>query len=654
MIKNRALIIPLLVLLVILSNVSIKALDKIPGRFTGKNGQYVAATDSVKVRRQGAWTESYFRYGATTHLATREDGAALEYMFEGNGLVLLLDNHNTPEYHEPNLGRLVAIIDDGAPVVIYPQSAPLEITVARNLPSGKHRLRLVHQLSNELSGCRIVGFQSLSVPNGDLEFNINGEENAFLVNARAVLTHEGQVVRSTLVRNRLNGVCRMAGLDVGAGYELEIQAMGWEVSSVDGIGIKEGCVTRLDPIYLKRDERARNRRHTRFPIHWPRLGHPVVHRPGETFRVRVASHQNKLKEIILRRIEGPAVISQRVPFTEHPELDFYYDHEMSVQIPDDIPPGLYDLLVLIHNPSANRDYITISPQSVYLVDNFPDNPVFVTFGHLDTSSQFQAEYLGRMAQMANLIAPDMVLVSNEVNPAYVSGALAALRMPYLITFGNHQVPGNQYWYGEPVGITDLGPGCTILNFGLQWHTDLSKAHNYFSSREKVPLKIINAYEQNAPVEDFLDRYRVAMLHDAHGTGKKVMEIGATPTVRVGKVNASSFRIVRFRENRVVSCTYRTDSIAPYPFPRELPAPLRVEYLPANNGNHRIVEAKVTNELFEDISAGRVTFVLPAGNYLVDGGRLETTCTSDDGKYVVLTVRADFPSGNKISITVYPE
>ena len=654
MTNNRLLITFIIVFSVLFGGIIALASDQIPGRFTGNGQRYVTAIDSSQVCRLGAWAESGFRYGATSHLMTKDDGASLEYSFTGTGLVLLLDNHHTPEYREPNLGRLVAPVDDGKPVLIYPQSAPLEVTVAKDLNPGSHRLRLIHHINNGHSGCRITGFRSLEESCGDLEFTLNGEENAFLVNSRAVLRRDGRVVRNTLVRNRLNGRCRMAGLAPGDGYELEISAMGWSTVRVANICINDQKITALDPVYLQREQRARNRRLTANPIHWPRLGHPVVRKPGEKFRVRVACHYNELASVTLRRMEGPAVISRQAPFKEHRELKYYYDREMTVRIPQDIPAGLYDLVVTISSPSTGQSKTTISPQSVYLVQEFPRNPVFITFGHLDTSGQLQAEYLRRMALMANLINPDMVLVSNAVNPAYVSGALATLSMPYLITFGNHQVPGNQYWYGDAEGITDFGPECAILNFGPQWHDDLSKAHALFAARDSVPLKIINTFEQNAPVEDFLNRYNVAMLHDAHGTGAKVMEIGITPTVRVGKVNSYSFRVLRFRNNRVVSCTYKGDDTAPYPFPRENLAPVRAVFHPANDGTHSRVTATVINELEEDFPRGRVTFVLPQGKYKVEGGKVVSSCKSDDGKYVVISVSTDIPAQKQISLTARAE
>ena len=149
-----------------------------------------------------------------------------------------------------------------------------------------------------------------------------------------------------------------------------------------------------------------------------------------------------------------------------------------------------------------------------------------------------------------------------------------------------------------MGIIDYGPDLSILNFGDPWHVDLSHADALFASRCETRIKVINAFEHNAPVETFLDKHGVQLIHDGHGPGAKVMEIGATPTVRVGKSNSMSFRVVRFKEGRVVSATYRGDDVAPIPFAREEESPIRVLYDPPNDGTHSKVTATVVNKLEE--------------------------------------------------------
>ena len=75
-----------------------------------------------------------------------------------------------------------------------------------------------------------------------------------------------------------------------------------------------------------------------------------------------------------------------------------------VSLPQDIPPGLYDLSIRVSG--SRGDFTRQSPRSVYVVRDYPKDPVFMTFGHLDTQGQYQAEYERRLAEIANLIAPD--------------------------------------------------------------------------------------------------------------------------------------------------------------------------------------------------------------------------------------------------------
>ncbi|MFC1562728.1 hypothetical protein ACFL4Z_01600 [candidate division KSB1 bacterium] len=615
------------------------------------DSDWIPAIDTERVKQYGSWSEASFRYAEYKHLRTDENGAALECVFNGRGVVLCMDNNAVPAYGSPNLGKLIITIDGGKQQVVYPRVTAKEIAVARNLENGEHRLRLEHYSEDEMSGCRIIGFRIFTEASGELEFAINGEKNEYLVDVRAVLTRDEEIVRNTLVRNWLTGRCRVAGLPPGDDYTLELSAAGWKSVRVDKITINAGSETKLPPIFLYREDATENRW-----INYPALCRTAVRKPGESFRSQIINSRfasgARIKGVMLKRSVGPATISRILTFQEDSSAEFYYNREVIVNLPSEMPVGLYDLIFEV---SYQGDILNlVSPRSVYIVSNYPENPVLLTFGHLDTGAQYQAEYLQRLADIANIIAPDIVLNSNAVNPAYISGALSILDMPYVITFGNHQFHGHESWYGEPVGIIDYGSDICILNFGLPWRVDLSKAHSLLQSRINARCKIINAYENNAPVESFLDRYEISLLHDAHGTGKKVMEIGATPTVRVGKVNSSSFRVVRFQGNRIISCTYKGDEIAPIPFSREEGPPLRVEFFPANDGTNKIVKATITNDWEEDFPKCRVVFVLPNGEYITNRGYIKSSIVSDDEKYVVLSVREDIPAQSKINITVKPK
>ncbi len=62
---------------------------------------------------------------------------------------------------------------------------------------------------------------------------------------------------------------------------------------------------------------------------------------------------------------------------------------------------------------------------------------------------------------------------------------------------------------------------------------------------------------------------------------------------------------------------------------------------------------VTNTLKEAFPEARLTFVLPSGSYVSNVGHLESAVESDDGKYIVLTVRVDLPAEDILSVTVRP-
>jgi len=600
-----------------------------------EDSSWIDATDTSRVKQIGDWRKSSFRYAHASHLQTSSPDAALEIAFEGTGIAIRLANNAVPAYGRPNLGRLVASVVGSEAVSIEPQSAPLEFVVARNLPAGKHTLRVEHLQRESGSGCRVEGFHVLSKPTGELDFALNGEADAFLVESRAILRREGRTVRNTLVRNWLTGACRLAAIPPGKGYSLELITAGWQTVTVPDIEITAGAATSLPAIYLSRTEETK---YSNF--RFPALNQVAVRKPGQSFRARFNGYRADIDKVTLRRVVGPATISKELKFEEDKDAAFYYDREVIAQLPEDMPAGLYDLIVT--NSYSGRPSTRRSPRSVHIVESFPKDPVLVTFGHLDTSSQYQAEYLERLATMANLIGPDFVLNSNAVNPAYISGALTRLDVPYMVNFGNHRFHGHEKWYGDQVGMMDFGPHISVVNFGHAWHADRSKAEALLASRKSAACKIINSYENNAPL-DFLDRHGIRMIHDAHGTGPRVMDMGKTPTVRVGKMSAVSFRVVRFEDSHIASCTYNGHEVNPIPFGREEIPPLRSVITPANDGTSSSPTATVTNDYLDAFPNARVTFVVPRGRYVVDGGRIESNITSDDARFSVVTVRLDVPA-----------
>ncbi len=612
---------------------------------TTEASEWISALDEQRITRTGDWTPERFRFAEVSSLQASEDRAHLVMDFEGTGFSIRLGSHNVPAYGPPNLGRLDIAIDGRFARIIRPQGTPRELVVAEGLAAGQHRIRITHRLNGEKSGCRIEGFRTWAKPHGHLNFRLSGEHNAFLVDARAVLTRGKTVVRNVLVRNWLTGQCGLAGLAPGDGYSLTLQANGWATETIKSITITAGKTRWRQPVYLQRRPETVIHR-----FRFPRLNRQAIRRPGETFRARFLGFDAKIDSVRLTRSVGPAVISRNVEFGEDVGAKYYYDREVVVTLPEDMPPGLYDLVVNV--TGGRRTGSCRSPRSVHVVTTFPQDPVLVTFGHLDTSAQNQAEYLERLAGICNLVGADMVLSSNACNPAYVSGALSRLQVPYVVNFGNHQFAGHEAWFGDPVGRIDFGPQISVLNFGHPWHVGTARADQLLGERRAAAMKIVNAFEANAPVE-FFDRHKVRMIHDGHGTGAKVMDVGATPTRRIGKSSSTSFRVVRLKNNRVVTCTYDGHETAPVPFSRDESPPVATRFLAPNDGTHSSNTATVTNRLKDAFPNGRVTFVMPAGEYTVDNARAESSTKSDDGRHVVLVTRVDIPASGQIQVTVDP-
>ena len=130
-----------------------------------------------------------------------------------------------------------------------------------------------------------------------------------------------------------------------------------------------------------------------------------------------------------------------------------------------------------------------------------------------------------------------------------------------------------------------------------------------------------------------------------------MSKGTTPTRRIGKSNSESFRVVRFKNGRVDTCTYNGHKTAPYPFSREEASPLRVTFDMPNDGTRNRQLASVTNDYLEPFPNARVTFIMPHGSQRVTGGRLETSNPSDDKKYSVVTARVDVPAKGQSVVVV---
>ncbi|MEC7566033.1 MAG: carboxypeptidase-like regulatory domain-containing protein, partial [Planctomycetota bacterium] len=490
-------------------------------------------------------------------------------------------------------------------------------------------------------GCRIEGCFAFTATPGTVQGYVTGQRSQFLTDCRITLLQNTQEIRSAISRNWLAGTYSLLA-PAGDNYQLRIAAAGWTTFTSEAFSITRDSNTVLPHTFLNRTPDT-----TAYRFRFPRLNQQAIQKAGDTFAARFLGFSATIEYVRITRRIGKHVISRNLDFQEQKEHAHYYDRQVLATLPGDTPPGIYDLEISIHGDQ--RTSICRSPRAVAVVKDHPHDPVLVTWGHLDTSGQFQAEYLQRLCAMTNLIAPDMVLSSNCVNPAYIAGAMSTLRSPYLVNFGNHQVPGHSHWYGSTVQIVPLTPKINVLNYGQPWFHGTEQAQGLLQKHPHAEFNLINGFESNAPVE-FLNTNKVRLIHDAHGVGSKAMIIPGTRTQRVGKVNSISFRVVRFKDGFVESCTYDNHPTAAIPFDRHQQPPLRVDYDLQQTGH----VASIVNELKMDFSQAKVRFLVPAGHvYQSSAGEIQTAALSDDKRILEVVVGVDIPRESAITVTLSP-
>lgn len=596
------------------------------------------SVNTKSVQSQGHWVADRFRFADADHKYTTEDNASLTWEFSGSSLGIRLAGQNTSSYPGtglPSHGKLSVYLDERFISTIYPAQSGREFVVANGLEDGKHHLKLVHHTDGNAAGVRIEGFFTADQPMGLLSMNVTAELQEYMNDVRFVVSQNGKVIRSTIGRNWLTGRASML-LPPDNTFDLQIEALGWASQRATTNRIRHDVPNTLPPIYLRRHPDT-----VQYRFRYPRLNNQAIRQPGEQFTARFLGFDTVIREVRLIRKNQQAVFSRVVRFQEDTNNAFYYDRQIDITLPENTPPGVYDLEIDI--VGGRRTSTCRSPDSVIVRRNYPENPKFVTFGHLDTSGQYQAEYLRRIADMANIIGADMVLSSNSVNPAYISGALSSLTMPYLVNFGNHQVFGHHRWYGADLGAVTLGPKIMVLNYGLPWHEPVEPVLALLEQHRSKAIKVINAFEHNAP-ETLLDDYKVALIHDAHGPGDKLMKMGMTPTQRVGKANSESYRVVKFLDGKVTEATYNHHPTAPIPFERDQVSPLRIE-------KPEPTTAVVINDYQQAFDSAKVTFVVPNGTYSSTKGRIESVSISDDNNWAEIIVVVDVPGNTRTSVSI---
>lgn len=285
------------------------------------------------------------------------------------------------------------------------------------------------------------------------------------------------------------------------------------------------------------------------------------------------------------------------------------------------------------------------PKNIKRKDHFR----IVKFGHLDTWTQRNAEYLAILADLTNLFDPDVLMIANEANWQYVSGALNRLNMPYLITSGNHGLPGFKDFFGGKIKKVDIG-SVTIVVYNAPWLGQVPEIETAFATSPNATFRVLQGVESNID-QDWAKCLKLNLYLCAHAFNKK--HVLSSPWKHLGKeFQVVDIDLVTNQIEVIGSPVTGLSSREKYPISREFPfAP--VVFSPENNGNHDCVTAHITNPMLNQINDARVVFKMPNGNYQSSIGNLKIIEGDSTDKIVQVEVRLDLPAKNKIELKVAP-
>jgi hypothetical protein len=538
-------------------------------------------------------------------------------------------------------GSLVVSIDGEKSRRFGLRNAPVEIPLADNLAPGQHRLKLIFPQRSRLT---VIGFRVTQGPRGQVSLKIPADAQDYLNDVAVNIHRDGELVDRRLARNPNTGELLLWGLPPGR-YDLHLRALGWQDAWLRNVRVEAGSTTRLADCHLAADPLAL----PRGSIVQPNRGYPVYVRPGELLPV-VQSGRAEAADF-----KAALVSSWRQYATAAESASFDADSgqwRLGVRVPTDVPDGLYHLRI---SHSLGSD---LAVSAVAVRRQIGTTFRVVKFGHMDTWTQRNAEYLRLLVELTNLIHPDLLLVGNEVNWQYVAGALAACEVPYMTTSGNHGLPGFERYFGPAVGWVRAGD-VFVGNSCGRWREQAGELEVAFAHAAGARYRILQGFEYDLPVE-LARKLDVDFYAFGHGFSNQSAdqrdERGPTaelPWLHLGKeFHLVTIDLATGKATAAGVGTLLSGMAVKYPIPRHEPwSP--VVFDPPADGRASTVRATVRNPLTVALDSARVRFVMPAGKYASIPGRVLRNTLSADGKQSEVIVEVDVPARSTLEVTLCP-
>jgi hypothetical protein len=541
--------------------------------------------------------------------------------------------------------RLRVRVDDLPWRELAVATARSETIVAENLPKGKHTVTV-----EPVGGFAVVeAFRTTNKPMAGLWGTIVAKDySELLTDVRADLFQGDRLVRTEHVRNPRSGGFEILGLRAGT-YRLRIDAAGWIDATLADLKI-EGPGDRLDVggVALAREPRCGGRDGQDRP--GPQFGNSVSVSPGGSFTAPVNLPATKIKRAKLRSrfksIELAVSSSKKFPLGNWNDAG-----EATFQVPKDTPWDMYDLVLSFEMKQGDLE--RISGQAVCVRPPLPAEFHVAGCGHMNTWGQQTADYLARVADVAQLAGARTLLIANEVNAAYVSGGLSDLRIPYVVSRGNHTMARWGDFFGESSRAHDDGP-MRIVDFGRWPYESWEEVHALFRNRPTATNRVVVCYEGFAPIA-LIREHKINLLFDGHSDVVPAGREALPPrTFHMRAPTQDTLRWIPMTHDGVASAIKANADVPVLSVPRTGPSPLRVAFEFPEDGSAGQQAATITNGFATEFPHARLRLVLRRGAYQVTGGMVLQAFDSDDGVQTVLDLEIRVAAKSSVAVRATPK
>ncbi len=572
-----------------------------------------------------------------THKYPRSVGRQMAMLHPGSRLTLVTEMRNVsiilppvfespgPRYGNFLASRLRVRVDDQTWRELALATARAETIIAENLPAGKHTITV-----EPVGGLAVVDAFRLSnqALAGFYGTIVASEYSELLTDVRMDIFQGQRLVRTEYVRHPRTGDFEIFALPAGD-YRVQITAAGWQPEVIESVKIKAaGHRVDAGTIILKREPRSGGGDAQDRPS--PRFGHTLCATPGGTITALVnlpaltikrAQLQSKFKSVDL------TVMSiRKLPIGRWNDVG-----EATFQLPKNIPWDMYDLVLTFDTKQGEVQ--RISGQAVCVRPPLPEQYHIAGCGHMNTWGQQTAEYLARVAQVAELAGARTLLIANEVNAAYISGSLADLRIPYVVTGGNHTMPRWHEFFGSSSRAHDDGP-MRVVDYSRWPYESWSEVETLFRGAPKATNRIIVCYESFAPISLIRDQ-NIKLLFDAHTDDPHADRKDFPPrTFHMRAPTQETLRWIPMTHQGIDPAVKSNADVPVLAIPRTGPSPLRVTFEVPNDGTANEQIATITNDYATEFPHARLRLVLRRGVCRITGATVLQSFDADDAMRTV--------------------